>query len=306
MITEDAWSRLTAWCERHAPATFGHLRPPAAPAVRTTAEGAFARRWPEDLRAWYAVQDGAGRASVGSPLPDWRPLPIAEMRVVREMFVDVADHVAVDDTEAEPAGTFAFAFGHSFVPIADNGVGCYLFVDCRAGERSGCVMEWDRDELATREPRWASVTQMLSEVAASVENGLPCGLWRPTVAGGELVWELDATQQALDPWRHAWDVYMKFKSALWDRGDPFYRPPVVAAGWDWSNFEFDVVENVLSNAVYNRVPVQDWPPEQLAQVRHDFTALRTALPLFSEADRPYFALMHELWQATLAASRHTQ
>lgn len=223
------------------------------------------------------------------------------------MFADgFFDEASVAETEAEPAATFAFTFARSFVPLADNGAGCFLFVDCRGGEQSGCVMEWDRDELASREPRWGSVGEMLAAIATSVETGQPCDMWRPKVIDGELEWEFDPNLRALDPWNRAWDLYMEFKSALYERGDPSYRPAVMAGGRDWSNFQFAVVENVLSNALYHRVPVQDWPPDQLRQVREDFTALRAALPMLSSADRAYFGLMDRLWQATLKASQQQQ
>jgi hypothetical protein len=136
-----------------------------------------------------------------------------------------------------------------------------------------------------------------------VETGRICGTWRPTVVDGELVWEFDSSVIDSDPWQRARDLYGDFRAEMNRRGDPYFRSPVTAGGRDWSNFEIDVMENVISNALHNRVPVQDWPAEQLTHIQRDFTALRAALPLFEAPDREYFALMERVWEATLVASR---
>ena len=112
---EDAWQRVVSWCERNAPVTFGQLRLPASESALASAEASFPRRWPDDLRRWYALQDGAEWQSNNSPLPSWRILSLREM------------------TE----------YGPSFVPIGDTVWASYLYVDTRPGSQFGCVADHD-------------------------------------------------------------------------------------------------------------------------------------------------------------------
>lgn len=192
MALDGAWQRLVAWCERNAPVTAGHLRPAATPAELSAAEGSFHRAWPDDLRAWYRLQDGAAWESANTPLPDWRILSLADMADRAQMFAgfnEDNDDGTVSDGEQEPAGYMAWAFLPSFVPIGENIAACFLFVDTRPGRQFGCVTAWDRDEGALSDPIWPSVTAMIDDVASAVEESRECDGWQPTIENGVLAWK---------------------------------------------------------------------------------------------------------------------
>jgi cell wall assembly regulator SMI1 len=194
VIVENDWQRLVSWCQLNAPVTFGHLRGPASADQLEASEQQFSRRWPDDLRRWYQIQDGTAWESANTPLPDWRILSLAEMADRAEMFAGFEEddeEGMVNEGEQQEAGSMAWAFLPSFVPIGENIAACFLFVDTRPGPQFGCVNDWDRDEGAlSDEPKWASVTAMLEEVATAVETGQACDGWRPTVTDGVLAWEL--------------------------------------------------------------------------------------------------------------------
>lgn len=191
MTTEDAWQRLVSWCQQNAPVTFGYLQPPAQPAALAAAEARFPRAWPDDLREWYRLQNGAAWESSNTPLPDWRILSLEQMIDSAEMYAGFWDGDELAEADQDDAGAMAWAFAPSFVPIADNIAACTLFVDTRPGPLHGCVHDWDRDEGALSEqPKWDSVTSMLEDVASALEEGRDCDGWRPTVVDGVLAWEL--------------------------------------------------------------------------------------------------------------------
>jgi len=73
----------------------------------------------------------------------------------------------------EPAGSSSGIFLGKFVPIAEDGMGDYVFLDERPGPRSGCVREWDVDEGSRLPPLWPSLDIMLTDIAHSLETGEP-------------------------------------------------------------------------------------------------------------------------------------
>ena len=190
MTVEEAWQRLASWCERNAPVTFGHLRPPASASALAEAEESFPRRWPDDLRRWYALQDGSEWQS--TPLPTWRILSLREMTARWPSLTSMYDgeEDLIGQGERNEAGSLAYIYLPSFVPIGEAIWASYLYVDTRPGPRFGCVADHDRDEGATREPKWPSVTAMLEDVATALESGEACDGWRPIVEDGQLSWDL--------------------------------------------------------------------------------------------------------------------
>ena len=190
VAVEDAWQRLASWCEHNAPVTYGDLRPPASASDLAAAEEFFPRRWPDDLRRWYALQDGAEWQSSNSPLPCWRTLSLRELTEQGPLLASMYDgeEDLVGEGERNAAGTLAFVYLPSFVPIGEAIWASYLYVDTRPGPQFGCVADHDRDEGASRDPKWASVTAMLEDVAAALEADEPCDGWRPTVEDGRLSW----------------------------------------------------------------------------------------------------------------------
>lgn len=200
---EQSWARIVAWCERMAPRTAAAIRAPAEPAALTRAEAAVGRKWPEELRQWYRLQDGVeGQARL---LPSYAPLSSSELvntwRMYQEVFEELyGDHEtyvsSLADLERRPAGEPAGMFLPSYLPIASTNAATDIFVDCRPGPRTGCVVEYLREDADHRGIRWDSLSVMLEDVADSLEKGRPTGHWLPVVEDGELDWEVVNTAGA--------------------------------------------------------------------------------------------------------------
>jgi cell wall assembly regulator SMI1 len=103
----------------------------------------------------------------------------------QERFYDVARH------EAAPAGAVAGMFLPSFIPVGDDGSGCALALDLRAGPRLGCVTPYRREDADTDGPRWTSLDALLDDVAGCLETGRPTGYWEPVVHDGLLGWDIN-------------------------------------------------------------------------------------------------------------------
>jgi cell wall assembly regulator SMI1 len=196
-----SWARIVAWSRDHAPETAAAIRPAAGSALLDRAEAATGGAWPEDLRAWYRLADGAERTTAGQLLPFYLPLPLAAVMehwtIWQRIWADIAASSPHDadwyDTarlEAEPAGTAAMMFLPSFVPIAEDLCGNDLFVDTRLGPRRGCVTRFVKSDADSWGPAWRSVTAMLAELATALEQGRAVGGFEPRVEGGRLVWDV--------------------------------------------------------------------------------------------------------------------
>jgi cell wall assembly regulator SMI1 len=276
------------------------------------AEQRFPHAWPEDLRRWYALQNGAAWDSANTPLPDWRILSLAEMLETSEMFAGFFggdDGNVVRDGERDEAGSIAFAFLPSFVPIGDNIAACYLFVDTRPGPAFGCVSDWDRDEGALDEPTWPSITAMLEDVADAVRNGRASNGWAPTVVDGELTWEL--VQEPPDAWDIVRELYFQWRDLAYEFHE--VRPQGKSrdarawsdarqAGWP----AVDLVENIVANcAFHHHLPLDDWPAGAVDELRRGVARLRADLPGRPAGDRPFFETTIRLAEAALAAASGT-
>lgn len=200
MAVEESWRRIVVWLNAHAPQTATGIRPPASAEVLRAAEAAFPRQWPQDLRDWYRLHDGASsRRLFTGVLPGYAELLSLERIVVasrdyEEIFNDLTeqDEDAFEDgsdADEASAGETAYRFLRSWVPIAEDGTACTMFVDCRDGEHHGCVTLFEREDADAGEPIWASVDAMLADLADALEHGRPCAGWRPRVNDGVLEWE---------------------------------------------------------------------------------------------------------------------
>jgi cell wall assembly regulator SMI1 len=200
MSVEESWRRIVTWLDAHAPQTGAGIQPPAGEVELSAAEAAFPRPWPDDLRRWYGLHNGASsRQLFTGALPGYAQLlslqQVAEAsRGYEEIFDEVGDEYedVFDDPatlDQAPAGEMAGRFLRSWVPIAEDGTACTMFVDCRSGERSGCVTLFEREDADGGGQAWASVEAMLSDIADALERGRTCGGWRPRVNDGVLEWE---------------------------------------------------------------------------------------------------------------------
>lgn len=198
MAVQQSWQRIVNWLTAHAPETAKGIRPPAGDEDLRGAEAAFPRPWPDDLRQWYRLQNGASSSRLFTGvLPGYAELlsleRIPEASNEYEEIFDEADEEygdAFEDPETldqQAAGEFAGRFLRSWVPIGEDDTGCTMFVDCRSGQRSGCVRLFDRDE-GDDAPVWASVDAMLTDIADALERGRSCGSYQPQVNNGILEW----------------------------------------------------------------------------------------------------------------------
>jgi cell wall assembly regulator SMI1 len=79
MEVDESLHRITAWCNRHAPATAAAIRPPASADVLSTVQATTGRRWPDDLVAFYGSCDGTERTPAGYLFPGYCPDPLSDV-----------------------------------------------------------------------------------------------------------------------------------------------------------------------------------------------------------------------------------
>lgn len=200
MAVEESWHRIVSWLTVYAPQTAAGIRPPAGEETLISAEAAFARAWPADLRQWYRLHNGASSQQLFTGVvPGYAELlSLQRIPAASRDYVEVFDGLADEDDgsfgdvaslEQSSAGETAWRFLPSWVPIAEDGTACTMFVDCRAGERYGCVTLFEREDADTGGPLWISVEAMLADIAEALEDGRPCGGWQPRINDGVLEWE---------------------------------------------------------------------------------------------------------------------
>ncbi|MDQ0676671.1 cell wall assembly regulator SMI1 [Arthrobacter pascens] len=228
MRTQELWTDIVRWLSINAPVTAKTIRAPAPEPLIRSFEQAAPNGWPSDLSTLYRIFDGTELSTAGDILPRYRPLPLEEAEKVRRMMLSIMAEVGAEanaeferrisspiyrnlravgeahssvpvpephkpydpaDAEADEAGTRAWIFISSFLPIADNGAGDFLFVDLRAGRQHGCVSEWFKDDADWRPAVWSSVEELLDETLTSLRTGRPVFFSRPSVTDGSLHWE---------------------------------------------------------------------------------------------------------------------
>lgn len=179
------WSRIERWLAAKAPRTHAALRPPASRARIAAAQTRMSVAFPADLVASLRRHDGASAIDGFDLPPFYRLLNLDEMRLDWETSCEV---LAADAPEDD-------WWHRAFVPFASAGDGGCLLVDQRPGGH-GRVGEFYPDE-GTGFDRWpASVTELLEDVARSLETGEPyAGQYRPTVdAERRLDWTIEKSR----------------------------------------------------------------------------------------------------------------
>lgn len=229
MRTQELWTDIVKWLNTNAPVTAKTIRAPAREPLVRSFEQAAPNSWPGDLSTMYRLFDGAEPSTAGKIFPRYRPLPLEEAENERQMMLSIWAQVGADSNaeferrksspiyqnlravneayssvpvpephkpydpagaEADEAGTRAWMFISSFLPIADNNAGDFLFVDLRAGRQHGCVSEYFKDDADSRPAIWSSVEELLDETLASLRTGRPVFFSRPSVIDGCLNWKL--------------------------------------------------------------------------------------------------------------------
>ncbi|OZC73649.1 hypothetical protein CH251_14045 [Rhodococcus sp. 06-462-5] len=98
--------------------------------------------------------------------------------------------VGGDDLLAAPAGSTAFTFLESYIPIAANDSGDCVVIDTRSGDEMGCVVEFIGEDTDQGLMRWPSLADMIEDVADALDSNNPCRGWVPAVENGYLAWDL--------------------------------------------------------------------------------------------------------------------
>jgi cell wall assembly regulator SMI1 len=233
---ERAWRNVLAWCHEHAPVTAAALHGPVEEGSLAAAQEEMGFVWPRQLVSWLRVGDGADR-SWDAPLlpPTFIPLGVELIMNVWRMMARITDDTRdVDEIRqllGEPAGSRSWGFLRTWIPIADDTCGNFLFVDVRAGPRSGCVCEWE-DGGYLREPLWDDLAAMLP----GVDDGLRTGRLitasegqndkEPLVEAGRLSWADSSGDETIaatggkpapDP-QELRDGFLLYSSAGWPDG----------------------------------------------------------------------------------------
>jgi cell wall assembly regulator SMI1 len=196
MAVEESWRRIVAWVSTQAPQTAAAIRPPATADELRATESAFPRSWPDDLREWYRLQDGlTSHQLFTGVLPGYAELlSLKGIAVAARQYQDILEGFADEveetaDADDASAGETAYRFLSAWVPFAEDGTACTMFVDCRPGARYGCVTLFEREDADTGGPTWPSVDAMLADLADALEQGHSCGGWRWRIDNGALAWE---------------------------------------------------------------------------------------------------------------------
>jgi cell wall assembly regulator SMI1 len=172
----EAWDRILAWLEVHAPATALCVNPPATAEEIAAVEHAAGGELPPDLAAWWHRTNGMrSRPDSGQLLPpSYLPYTIEESlgshRLWLEVAAETSDPRFTEEDLRKPAGSAALQFSPAFLPIARNGSGDDLFVDLRSGPRRGCVTEYNHEQGALSGPCWPDIAAMLADVANGLEH----------------------------------------------------------------------------------------------------------------------------------------
>ena len=225
MGTQKVWTEIVGWLSANAPVTARTIRAPAPEAYLRSVEEAAPDGWPKDLSTLYRLFDGAEPSTAGYIFPNYRPLPLKEAEKTQLMLLDIwaqvgeeanaadereqrsplylnlratheahggalAHHKPYDPAPAEAAeaGTRASMFISSFLPVAGDGSGDFLFVDLRTGRQHGCVSEYFKDEADWRPAIWPSLETLLAHTLLSLRTGEPALSFVPTVTEGRLYW----------------------------------------------------------------------------------------------------------------------
>ncbi|HSH61765.1 MAG TPA: hypothetical protein VK988_19395 [Acidimicrobiales bacterium] len=190
---ETQWSRIESWLQENAPLSHAELLDRDPEAVGVLAER-LSYDLPPDLWTYFQVQPGARRTHAARILVSHRPLgprdAVDESDGWRSLYETLDPDMTLHSAD-NPAGGMAWAWLPQFVPLSEDYSGNMYFADLRAGPLRGCVKFFDHEEGALLPPAWSGVVEMLTDLAASLEEGRPCDHRQPHVLpGGVLDWEV--------------------------------------------------------------------------------------------------------------------
>ncbi|MEU7640203.1 SMI1/KNR4 family protein [Streptomyces sp. NPDC039016] len=210
--TRDAWGRIEAWLEAHAPRSHRRLPAPAAEEEIQAVERELDVELPADLRAFYALHNGTG-PDADFAWPTWDgPLPIPPDQWDPER--DPSGYL-LPEGGIGPVGRLPYWVGgpagcaHEDAPeqryvafVASDPDGFYgLFADCTPGAAHG-TLGWYAEAEAPSPGAWPSFAAYLTEVADALYAPRGAGADRaaPGVVEGCLQWD-DPQSPVVEGWR---------------------------------------------------------------------------------------------------------
>lgn len=179
-----SWTAIETWLAEHATETLASLRPPADPAAVEAAERTIGVTFPADLRVSLARHDGAAEGPAALQLGgDYRLLRVDDIVERWRVATDALDLY-------DPDGSMRGRYWHPrWVPFGTTTSVDMLVVDCRPGPTFGAVGIHQEGE-GTRFGHWASLAELLADVADALWRHRPIRHWHPVAHGGRLIWEI--------------------------------------------------------------------------------------------------------------------
>ncbi|TDW98264.1 SMI1/KNR4 family protein [Kribbella sp. VKM Ac-2566] len=178
MTVATSWSRIVGWLATNQPATAALVNPPAAAVDIRYLQAAINRPLPADLAELLELANGTEHRAVrGSLIPTlYNLVPVMDMLSIRQMLQRIERDLFGPDSrpgDSQPAGSPTADWLDSFLPIADAADAGLLYVDLRDGDQFGCVWEWYAEGGVAPAPWWASVSEMIDDVAYALAEGRP-------------------------------------------------------------------------------------------------------------------------------------
>ncbi|MFF7177139.1 SMI1/KNR4 family protein [Streptomyces sp. NPDC008121] len=186
----DTWQRIATWLEVNAPATHAALLPGAA---RRDVDALERELWvpvPVELRALWALCAGDRDVQGAGWVPDhgWALMPLDSVRRV---------YVRQSRWQREHEGE-GWLWKPSWIPFASwsvTDVSAGLFVDAETSE----VGQWD--DTAVRTVWDKSLTEVLEEIADTLEHPQLAVGYQPGLIGDRLVWGPPLAADEAELWR---------------------------------------------------------------------------------------------------------
>lgn len=192
----DQWTRIADWIDSHVPgmSITGASRDDIDAAIKATGQV-----WPDDLIELFTHINGIPDEPWMALLPRHVFLTLDQLVEERAMMIRIWEEGAVvyeldPDPVALYAGEEAWTFIPGFVPFAGLDSN-YLCVDTRPGPLFGCVTGFDKSGADEMGPLWASITDMLEELAdgLTTERDFDEG-WQPVIADDTVEWDWDRSR----------------------------------------------------------------------------------------------------------------
>ncbi|MEU2777934.1 SMI1/KNR4 family protein [Streptomyces sp. NPDC007162] len=169
----DAWARVRAALDAHAPSTARTVRTSATMDDISEAQSVMGQTFPDAVRDQLLLFDGVEPNPVTGVLlpPLYIPVGLHRMQMLWQRKRAASVTPASGEDAVDIAGEPCREFHPLLVPIGDDTTGDLLVVDNRPGELRGSVLTWSKADGFFGAPTWRSVTEMWADVASALETG---------------------------------------------------------------------------------------------------------------------------------------